>query len=84
MYDVKDLLKSKLHFCLHFDETTTTQIKKQMDLTLRYWSPTHKEVWIIYYTCLFFGHAEAEKVAVKRYEQLLSDGIPVEKMAMLI
>ena len=81
---VKDLLKSELHFCLHFDETTTTQVKKQMDLTLRYWSPTHKEVWIIYYTSLFFGHAEAEKVAVKMYEQLLSDSIPVEKMATLI
>ena len=49
---VKDLLKSELHFCLYF-ETTTTRVKKQMDLTFRYWSPTHKEVWITYYTSLF-------------------------------
>ena len=46
---VKDLVKSKLPFCIHFDETTSTQVKKQMDLTLRYWSPTHEEVWITYY-----------------------------------
>ena len=36
---VNDLLKSSLPFSLHFDETTTAQVKKQMDLTLRYWSP---------------------------------------------
>ena len=55
-----------------------------MDLTLRYWSTTHNEVWVTYYTSLFFGHAEAEKVLVKMYEQLLSDGILVDKMATLI
>ena len=81
---VRDLLKSGLPFSLHFDETTSTQKKKQMDLTLRYWSTTHNEVWVTYYTSLFFGHAEAEKVLVKMYEQLLSDGIPVDKMATLI
>ena len=79
---VKDLVKSKLPFCIHFDDTTSTQVKKQMDLTLRYWS--HEEVWITYYTSLFFGHAEGEKVAVKMYEQLVSDGIPVAKLVTLV
>ena len=55
-----------------------------MDLTLRYWSTTQNEVWVTYYTSLFFGHAEAEKVLVKMYEQLLSDGIPVDRMTTLI
>ena len=55
-----------------------------MDLTFRYWSTTHNEVWVTYYTSQFFGHAEAEKVLVKMYEQVLSDGIPVDKMATLI
>ena len=32
---VKDLVKSKLPFCIHFDETTSTQVKKQMDLTCK-------------------------------------------------
>ena len=81
---VKDLVKSKLPFCIHFDETTNTQVKKQMDLTLRYWSPTHEKVCITYYTSLFFGHAEGEKVAVKMYEQLVSDGIPVAKLVTLV
>ena len=54
-----------------------------MDLTLRYWSPTHEEVWLTYHTSLFFGHA-GEKVAVKMYEQLVSDGIPVAKLVTLV
>ena len=33
---VDDLVKSGLPFSIHFDETTTSQVKKQMDLTLRY------------------------------------------------
>ena len=73
---VKDLVKSKL--------PTSTQVKKQMDLTLRYWYPTHEEVWITYYTSLFFGYAKGEKVAVKMYEQLVSDGIPVAKLVTLV
>ena len=38
----------------------------------------------ILYTSLFFCHAEGEKVARKIYEQLVSDGIPMHKMASLI
>ena len=74
---VRDLLKSGLPFSLYSK-------KKQMDLTLRYWFTIQNEVWVTYYTSLFFGHAEAEKVSVKMYEQLFSDGIPVDKMATLI
>ena len=59
-------------------------MKKQMDLTLRYWSVTCNEVWITYHTSLFFGHAEGEKVAKKIYEQLVSDRLLAHKMASLI
>ena len=37
-----------------------------------------------FYTSLFFGHAEGEKVAKKIYQQVVSDGIPVKRMASLI
>ena len=40
---VVDVNKSDLLFSMHFDETTTAQVKKQMDLTLCYWSPTHNK-----------------------------------------
>ena len=74
-------LKSSLPFTLHFDETTTAQVKKQMDLTVRYWSSTHNKVWVTYYASLSFGHTEGEKVAGKMCEHLVNDGIPVNRMA---
>ena len=79
-----DLRNSDLPFCVHFDETTTTQVKKQMDLTVRYWSPTHNEVWVRFYTSLFFGHAEGVKVATAMYNKMQDDGIQVDKMLTLI
>ena len=77
---VDDIKKSKLSFCLHFDETSITQVKKQMDLTFHYWSPTHNEVWINFYTSLFFGHAEGEKVANRIFQTMLKDDLPITKL----
>ena len=76
---IDDLVKSKLPFSVHFDETTMVQVRKQMDLTLRYWSTKHDKVWTVFYTSLFFGHAEGETVAKKMYSKMLEDGIPIEK-----
>ena len=81
---IDDLLESGLPFSMHFDETSTAQVKKQMDLMLRYWSSRHEEVWNIFYTSLFFGHAESDCVSAKMYDKMLSDGIPVDKMATLV
>ena len=80
---IDDVKKSNLPFTMHFDETTTAQVKKQMDLTLSYWSPTHNEVWVAYYTSLFFSHAEGAKVASKMFSQMKDDRIPMGKLIAL-
>ena len=82
--DVDDVNKPDLPFSMHFDETTTAQVKKQMDLTPRYWSPTHSEVIVTFYTSLFFGHAEAEKVVSRMIEQFHEDNISVDKLITLM
>ena len=79
-----DPLESKLPFSVHFDETTTKQVKKQMDLTLRYLSPRHKEIETVFYTSLFFGCAEGKMVATVMHNKMLEDGLPVERMATLV
>ena len=79
-----DLKNSDLPFCVHFDETTTTQVKKQMNLTLRYWLPTHNEVWVRFYTSLIFSHAEGVKVATAMYNKIQDGSIQVDKMLTLI
>ena len=66
-----DLVKSGLQFAVHFDETTTTEVKRQMDLTLRYWSSTLNKVWKL-------------TGFLKMYEQIHHDGLPVDKMATLV
>ena len=82
---IDDLLESKLPFSMHFNETTIKiKQRKQMDLTLRYWSPKHKEVWAIFYTSLFFGHAKGENVAAVMYGKLVKDGLQVEKLPTLV
>ena len=80
---IEDVKKSNLPFTMHFDETTTVQVRKQMDMTLRCWSPTHNEVWVAYYTSLFFGHAEGAKVASRMFSQMKDDGIPMGKLIAL-
>ena len=60
----------RVPFSLHFDETTTSQVKKKMDLTVRYWSPTHNEVWVSYYTSLMLSHAQGTMVTYKMMAQL--------------
>ena len=41
---IDDLVESKLPFSVHFDETTTKEVKGQMDLTQRYWFPRYEEI----------------------------------------
>ena len=81
---IDDLQRSKLPFSIHFDETSTSQVKKQMDLTLRYWSPTHEKVWTVFYISLFFGHATADIVSENMYHKMCKDGIPVDRICTLV
>ena len=82
---IDDLLESKLPFSAYFDETTIKiKQRKQIGLTLRYWSPKHKEVWAIFYTSLFFGHAKGENVAAVMYGKMIKDGLTVEKLVTLV
>ena len=79
---IQDLKKSG-HFTLHYDETTQAQVKKQMDMHIRYWSTTHNEVWCRFYKALFFGHAEGVKVANAIFSSLKEDKIGMNKLVTL-
>ena len=81
---IDNLVKSDLPFSVHFDETTMSQVKKQLDLMLRYWSPKHEEIWTVFYTSLFFRHAEGKLVATRMYSKMVEDGIPVQRLATLV
>ena len=55
---VDDILSTPgTYFTLHFDETTTSQIKKQLDILMRYYSDNHNEVRVRFLKAAVFGHA---------------------------
>ena len=81
---IADLVKSNLPFSVYFDKTKTSQVKKQLDIMLRYWSPKHEEMWTVFYTSLFFEYAQGELVAARMYSKMVEGGIPVQRLATLV
>ena len=59
---VEDLCNSEAAFTLMYDETTTVQVKKQMDILVRYWSESEQRVTVRFLSALFFGHAKGVDV----------------------
>lgn len=53
---------SNSFYVLHFDETTTNQVKKQFDLHISYWSQSTEKVITSYCHSEFLGHAEAKVI----------------------
>ena len=56
------LLEDMQHeqYCFHFDETTTSQVKKQYDGYITYFSKKYNQVACAYVGSLFVGHCPAE------------------------
>ena len=60
---VDDILSSpNTYYTIHFDGTTTVQVKKQNDVLVRYFSETNGEIKVRFLKALVFGHAFGEKV----------------------
>ena len=67
---IYDVNSSKNPVTLHYDETTTTQVIKQVDLHFRCWSEEQNEIVRHFYTALMFGHGEGAKVAAAMVDKL--------------
>ena len=59
---VAEIKKAKAFFTLHFDETMNAQVKKQMDVLVRFWCEGKGEVQVRYLSSIMFGHAKAVDV----------------------
>ena len=71
------------YFTLHFDETITSQIKKQSDILVRYYSDNHNEVRVRFLKVAVFGHAYAESVANELCETLQKFSLPLKYLLSL-
>ena len=59
---MKEINSTDSAFTLMCDETTTKQVRKQMDILVRFWSETKEKVVVPFLKALFFGHAKGVDV----------------------
>ena len=80
---VDDILNTPItYFTLHFDETTS-QIKKQFDILVRFYSDNHNELRVRFLKAVGFGHAYAESVANELCETLQKFSLPLKYLLSL-
>ena len=59
---VDDIKASIRTFTLLVDETATSQVKKQCDFLIRYWSESEDSISTRYITSNFFAHTSANDI----------------------
>ena len=82
----QDLLKSDLKgkpFSFKFDDTTTSQTKKQYNDYVQYWSECFGAVIIAYCGSLFVDHCPSEKFVQHFYEFVRKVGLYINFMLYL-
>ena len=75
----ESLSASKGAFALMFDETTTLQNRKQMDILVRYWDETQHQILTKYLGSMFFGRATASDITAMLMEYHLMTLILTER-----
>ena len=79
----EDVLKSDLKgnpFSFKFDETATSQTKKQYDRFVQFWSERFNTVTMAYCGSLFVDHCPAEKLVEHFYEFVQKVGLDINYM----
>ena len=79
----REIVQVPAYVTLHFDETVSTQTKRQLNLFVHYWSETNNEVRVKYLTSAMFGHAKAVNVVKEMLTALEELGIPLKLMLSL-
>ena len=80
---VNDVNSSNNKFTLMLDETTTKQVKKQMDFLVRYWSESEGQVVTRYIDSKFFGHAKANDLCDLVMQVFQKNSLEVELLMNL-
>jgi hypothetical protein len=79
----EDIGSSTSKLTIAFDETTNAQVKKQMDIYIKYWSPEKNMVSTRYLTSVFLGHATADIMLKKLLDVFSSFNISLSKIQSL-
>ena len=82
--EIDDILRShNTYYTIHIDETATAQVKKHMDVLVRYLSDTDRKVKVRFLKALVFGHAFAETFADELWRTLQELGFLLKNLLLL-
>ena len=77
---VEDVKSSNATYTVEYDETTTSQVHKQMDVLIRYWSDEKDGVVVAFLNCSLFGHAKAPQICTELLSVLEKNALPLKKI----
>ena len=72
-------------YVIQYDETSNSQVRKQMDVLVRYWSEAKGEVVVQFLKAIMFGHAKGDTVSKAILDALQEAGyqVPLSKLLSL-
>ena len=80
---IRKLMERQSYFTLYFHKMVNIQVKKQIDVLVRFWSETHTEVRVKYLTSVMLGHIRAEDFVKEMLGVLDRLAIPLRMMLSL-
>ena len=73
----------KSFFSVLYDETTNNEGKKELQISIKYWSEKHNEVVTSHLTSIFMGSAKAEDISSNILKSLDSLSLSLNKLIMI-
>ena len=75
-----DIKNCGMGYTVMFDETTTNQNRKQLDMLIRYWSNYRKQIVSKYLTSVFFGRASGVDISLNILQAIKETDLPLGKL----
>ena len=79
---VKNVNKARCYSLL-FDETTIVEVRKQLDLHIRYWNESKQCAITRYWKSIMLGHATADIIVRRILDSVKSNGLDLCKLLQL-
>lgn len=80
---INDCRAGSGYYTIHFDETTTRQVKKQLDLYISYWSEKWNKINTVYIDSVFLGHANADQIQEVMWKFIDEQNLNIAKLLQL-
>lgn len=80
---LKDVVKSISPYSIEYDELTNKEVKKQLDLKIRYWSDSKNQVIVHHLQTFLMGQAKANDIAERIMKSINDAKLPLSDLVAL-